>query len=1037
MENVPEEHYRTRPLAAQALEGGEEIVGVAVDLAQVSIREDGDLPGGDVERDRITRHGEGILVSGLALLLAAGAAVARPVVAPEVEAAMAAQAEARVVVTLRDGALAGRAERERLAGTLGGLRSLANAPVLSGRLDAAALDALRRRPDVESVALDRVVRPAGQIGPVQIGVDRLIGAGLAGNGRSIAIVDSGVDALHPDLGGAPAPNAKVWGGWNAVEENDDITDCSGHGTAVAGIAAGSDGVAPGAGIVALKVFGGPAGCGAATLSDVLAAVDWTVSNARRLKIDVINLSLADDTLHAGFCDNDEPASARIFASARRAGLAVVAASGNGGRADALAWPACLSDVAAVGMVYSSSIGPASWGGDAGCADAVTGADQVPCASNAGRALAFLAPGVRWQTDTPGGLHTATFSGTSAAAPAAAGALLLARQARVLPDPAVAVELLRMSGVPILDGKNGRATPRLDVAAAHASADAVSGACDVSGGVSACAGDASALSGVVSSLVAALTLENGVEGHVTATLVSPDGTSVRILDQPARAGEVVRAVVGRTQSSHEPLSLFAGVRAAGTWRLQVTGATPPRVVSWALGIETRADAPATQADPSPGSTVLPAVRSAGRFGAFFTTDLRLFNSDASTSHDATLRFRPRPGDPELSVPVTLAPLQTRALEDVLGNAFRATGSATLRVEAPAAVAVAARTRTTAPRGRAFSIGEPSAAGNGVALGESPAILLPIVDAAGWRLNVGLQEVTGRPVFARVRVRAASGGTSEIFEVYVPGGGSVQLPDVLQGLDAAAAAGRLEVEVASGDGRLAPYATGLENATSDGTFAVPLEPGRVHTVPLPLDDTRLDLKLTTLQDAPTRLRLERMPADGRRPSSLIVPVGRGETRLIEDVAALFGLLGVQGGAVSVTALEGATVLVSSRLRAPADTAGASPLPITSATALSPGRRAALPFLSARSSMTITETSGLDSRARVSIYSRDGELVYTADVFLEAFQSATFGGAGATDVGGAVADGTAVLEMLSGGLLTASAVNRDPDSGDSFAIAPIPVP
>jgi hypothetical protein len=30
-----------------------------------------------------------------------------------------------------------------------------------------------------------------------------------------------------------------------------------------------------------------------------------------------------------------------------------------------------------------------------------------------------------------------------------------------------------------------------------------------------------------------------------------------------------------------------------------------------------------------------------------------------------------------------------------------------------------------------------------------------------------------------------------------------------------------------------------------------------------------------------------------------------------------------------------------------------------------------------------------------------------------------------------------MLSGGLLTASAVNRDPDSGDSFAIAPIPVP
>ena len=50
-------------------------------------------------------------------------------------------------------------------------------------------------------------------------------------GVVIAIMDSGVDATHPDLAGAVDP------GWNFVDENADTTDLVGHGTAVAGIAA--------------------------------------------------------------------------------------------------------------------------------------------------------------------------------------------------------------------------------------------------------------------------------------------------------------------------------------------------------------------------------------------------------------------------------------------------------------------------------------------------------------------------------------------------------------------------------------------------------------------------------------------------------------------------------------------------------------------------------------------------------------------------------------------------------------------------------
>jgi serine protease len=58
----------------------------------------------------------------------------------------------------------------------------------------------------------------------------------------------------------------VAGGWNFADGNGDVSDCDGHGTAVAGVAAGEQGVAPEASIVALKVFGARDGCSTAWAS---------------------------------------------------------------------------------------------------------------------------------------------------------------------------------------------------------------------------------------------------------------------------------------------------------------------------------------------------------------------------------------------------------------------------------------------------------------------------------------------------------------------------------------------------------------------------------------------------------------------------------------------------------------------------------------------------------------------------------------------------------------------------------------------------
>ena len=53
----------------------------------------------------------------------------------------------------------------------------------------------------------------------------------------VAVLDTGIDAAHPDFAGKLEP------GWNIVDGNDDVSDVTGHGTGVAGIvgAATNDG----------------------------------------------------------------------------------------------------------------------------------------------------------------------------------------------------------------------------------------------------------------------------------------------------------------------------------------------------------------------------------------------------------------------------------------------------------------------------------------------------------------------------------------------------------------------------------------------------------------------------------------------------------------------------------------------------------------------------------------------------------------------------------------------------------------------------
>jgi minor extracellular serine protease Vpr len=160
--------------------------------------------------------------------------------------------------------------------------------------------------------------------------------GYTGRGVHVAIMDSGVDYDHPDLGGCFGRGCRVSTGYDFVGDDYDFEpsdptwqpvphpdpdpdDCFGHGTHVAGIVGadgGVRGVAPDVTFGAYRVFG----CTGATADDVMLAA---MERIYRDGADVLNMSIAEDL--SGW-----PQAPTAQAATRLAdkGVVVVAGAGN-------------------------------------------------------------------------------------------------------------------------------------------------------------------------------------------------------------------------------------------------------------------------------------------------------------------------------------------------------------------------------------------------------------------------------------------------------------------------------------------------------------------------------------------------------------------------------------------------------------------------------------------------------------------------------------------------------------------------------------
>jgi thermitase len=230
-----------------------------------------------------------------------------------------------------------------------------------------------------------------------------------GTGAVVAVVDSGVQADHPDLAG------HVGQGYDFVQNDATPQDGNGHGTHVSGIIGAASGngigvesVAPGATILPVRVLGDDGG---GSTDTVAKGVDY----ARTHGADVINLSLGSDVPLVGAMGGDAFDAAVHRALA--AGIVVVAASGNNGV------PLCEQPAARDGLL---------------CVGAVDKREQRSFFSSFGSGLGLVAPGGSG-TGVPGEDVLSTYTGsgyeelagTSQAAPHVSGvaALLVARGVR--------------------------------------------------------------------------------------------------------------------------------------------------------------------------------------------------------------------------------------------------------------------------------------------------------------------------------------------------------------------------------------------------------------------------------------------------------------------------------------------------------------------------------------------------------------------------------------------------------------------------------
>jgi serine protease AprX len=279
-------------------------------------------------------------------------------------------------------------------------------------------------------------------------------AGFKGKGVKVAVIDTGVDATHPDLTG------RVMAAKSFVDDN--TLDENGHGTHVAGIVAGNGakskgkyvGVAPEALIFAAKVLDGN---GSGSMSGVMAGIEWAILEQ---KVRVINLSLGG----SGSGDGKDALSVLCDEAVTQAGVVICVAAGNSGPGErTIGSPGCAREVITIGAVDDNGV-IANFSSRGPTADGRAKPDMMfPGVS------ITAAQGVGTQLGPVTEAGYITINGTSMATPHASGVVALMLEANPKLTPAQVKSMLVGTAVDLGYTPNEQGRGRCDALAAYTKA----------------------------------------------------------------------------------------------------------------------------------------------------------------------------------------------------------------------------------------------------------------------------------------------------------------------------------------------------------------------------------------------------------------------------------------------------------------------------------------------------------------------------------------------------------------------------------------
>ncbi len=214
-----------------------------------------------------------------------------------------------------------------------------------------------------------------------------------GNRILVAVIDSGVDATHPDLQGAVTANL------DAADEEKPHP----HGTGMAGAIAAHRsvlGIAPRVGLLTVRAFSAKANSAEGTTFNIIKGLDWAAAQGAR----IVNMS---------FAGPPDPRLHDALAKANAKGMVLIAAAGNAGPNSPPLYPAADPNVIAVTATDTN--------------------DALFPRANRGNYIAVAAPGVDVLVPAPEAAYQFT-TGTSVAAAEVSGvaALLIERNPSLTP-----------------------------------------------------------------------------------------------------------------------------------------------------------------------------------------------------------------------------------------------------------------------------------------------------------------------------------------------------------------------------------------------------------------------------------------------------------------------------------------------------------------------------------------------------------------------------------------------------------------------------